>query len=86
MQNTSITTEKHIHNSSRGPTELNTQHIYQLNTSDNLASGLNPLAVDHKIHDKYPKLLHIPLLNTRYDTVYIPKDVSGTLHPIGSKI
>ena len=44
------------------PTELNTKHIYQLNASEDLPSGIIPLAVDHRIDHKYPKLLNIPLL------------------------
>ena len=62
---------------------MNKQHIYQLNAGDDLLSGLIPLAVDHRIHHKYPKLLSVPLLNTAYDTVYIPrKTVIGTSHPL----
>ena len=51
------------------PTELDTQHIYTLDTSDDLPLGLIPLAVDHKINHIYPKLLSIPILNTAYDRV-----------------
>ena len=54
-------------------TELNTKHIYQLKASDDLPSGLISLAVNHRIHDKYQKLLNIPQLNTDYDTVHIPR-------------
>ena len=62
-------------------TELNTQHTYLLNASDDLPSGLITQAVDHKIHHNYPKLLNIPLLNTEYDTIHVPrKTVIGTLH------
>ena len=58
-------------------TELNTQHM------DDLLPGLIPLAVDHRIHHKYPKLLSIPILNTAYDAVYITRTTMiGTLYPI----
>ena len=63
------------------PTELSTQHIHQLNTSDDLLSGLIPLAMDHRNHQKYLKMLNIPLLITAYDTVYISRK-SITFHPI----
>ena len=42
------------------PTELNTKHLYQMGVTDDLPSGIIPLAVDHKINHKYPKLLKIP--------------------------
>ena len=32
-----------------------------------------PLAMDHKVHHKYPKLLKILLLNTEHGTVHIPR-------------
>ena len=57
----------------QAPTELNTNHIYQLDTKDDLLSGIIPLAVDHKIDHKYPKSLKMPLLNTYYETIYIPR-------------
>ena len=50
----------------QAPTELDTQHIYTLNTSDDNTLDLIPLAADHKINHKYPKLLNIPILNTAY--------------------
>ena len=55
----------------QAPTELNTQHIYQLNASDDLLSGIIPLAVNHRIHEKYQKMLEIFLLNTEHDTIHI---------------
>ena len=56
------------------PTDLNTQCIYALNTS---------LAVYHKINHKYPKSLSIPILNTTYNRVCIPRaTVFSTLNPI----
>ena len=68
------------------PTALDTQHIYQLDTSDNLPLGLIPLAVDHKINHKYPKSLSIPILNTAYDTVWISRaTVISTLNPVEIK-
>ena len=64
-------------------TELNTQHIYKLNTIDDLQSGFIPLAVDHRTHQKYQNLLSIPILNTEYDAVFIPRTtVIGTVHPL----
>ena len=70
----------------QAPTELNTKHIYQLNASDDLPSGIIPLAVNHWIHHKYPRLLNITLLNTEYDTAHVStKTVSETLHPIDSE-
>ena len=70
----------------QAPTELNTHHIYQLSTSDDLPSGLILLAVYDRIHHKYPNLLSIPLLNTAYDTVHVlRKTVLGTLNPIDIK-
>ena len=67
----------------QAPTEQNTQCIYQLNTSDDLPSGLICLAVNQRIHHKYPTLLNIPLLNREFDTIH--NTVIGTLHPIDSK-
>ena len=43
----------------QAPTELNTQHIYQLNASDDLPLGLILLAVNQRIHHKYTELLNI---------------------------
>ena len=37
------------------PVELDTEDIYTLNASDNLPSGIFPLAVDFKNDHKYPK-------------------------------
>ena len=70
----------------QAPSELNIQHIYQLNTSDFLPSGLIRLAVDHRIHQKYPKLLSVPIHNTVNDTVHFQRTtVPGTLYPIDIK-
>ena len=55
------------------PTEVNTQHIYALDASDDLPSGLIPLVVDHFINHTYPKSLSILTPNTKYDRVCIPK-------------
>ena len=49
------------------PNELDEQHIYVLDASDDLPLGLIPLAVDHKNDPKYPKLLSIPVMNTTYE-------------------
>ena len=57
----------------QAPTEINAQHIYQLNPSDDLLSDIIALAVNHKIHHKYPRLLNISLHNTEYDRVHIPR-------------
>ena len=65
------------------PVELKTQHIYQLNAGDYLLLCLIPLAVDHRIHHKYPKMLSIPILITAYDAVHITRTTMiGILHPI----
>ena len=66
----------------QAPTEC-TEHLYQLDATDELLSGILPLAVNHKIDYKYPKLLKIPLLNTEHNTVHILiKTVIGTLQPV----
>ena len=65
------------------PSELNTQHIYAFNASNNLPLGIIPSAVNHKISHKYPKSLSLPVLNTAYDRVCIPRaTVFGTLNLI----
>ena len=67
----------------QAPNNLNTRHLYQLDATDDLPSGIIPLAVDHNIDHKYPKLLKIPLLNTEHSTVHIPrKTVIGKLQPL----
>ena len=67
----------------QAPTELDTQHIHQLNASDDLLSYIIPQADGHRIHDKYPKFLSMVILNTAYDAVHIPKtNVIGTWYPI----
>ena len=48
-------------------TELNSQYIFKLDTSEDLLDGLIPLVVDHKVNCKYPKLLKIPAINTSYN-------------------
>ena len=55
------------------PTELDTQCIYALDTSDDLPLALLPLVVDHKINHKYPKLLCKPILITSYDRAHVPR-------------
>ena len=46
--------------------------------------GIIHLAVDHRIDQKCIKLLNIPLLNTEYDAVYVPrKAMARQLKPIG---
>ena len=62
----------------QAPTKLNNRHLYQLYTNDDLPSDLIPLAVDHKIDYKYPKLQKVPLLNTEHNKVYIPRQVRAT--------
>ena len=38
--------------------------------------------VDHRIDHKCPKLLNIPLLNTKYDAAHVPsKTILGRLQP-----
>ena len=65
------------------PTELTTRHLYQLDTADNLPSGIIPLAVDHIIDHKYHKLLRIPLLSRENNIVQIPrKTIIDKLQPI----
>ena len=81
-RSTSNTAKKHMHNISKAPTELNTKHIYQLDTADDLTSGIS-IAVDHRIDHKYPKLQNIPLPITEYDTIHIPrKTIIRKLQPI----
>ena len=63
----------------QAPIELNTKYINQLDAVDDLPSGIIPLAVDHKIDHKYPKLLRTSLLNTEYDTIYIPRYLDDIL-------
>ena len=55
------------------PTELDTHHIYALVSCNDLPLVLILLAVDHKIDHKYPKSLSIPIFNTAYNGVYIPR-------------
>ena len=40
----------------QAPTKLNTRHIYQPDVINCLPPSITPLAVDHKIDHKYPKL------------------------------
>ena len=62
-------------------TELDTQHIYTLDVSDDLPLGLIPLVVDHKIDHKYPKSASILILSTKYYRIYIPSAaVTGMLN------
>ena len=63
----------------QAPSELNTKYIYQLNTTDDLPSGIIPLAFNRRIDHKYPKLLNIPLLNTEYNAVHIPRKNLGKI-------
>ena len=63
--------------------ELNTKHIYQLSVSEDLLSGIIPLAVNYRIDHKYQKLLNIPLLSTGYNAVLVPRrTVIGKLQSI----
>ena len=39
----------------QAPTEFDKQHIYTINSSDDLPLGLIPLAINHEIDHKYPK-------------------------------
>ena len=67
----------------KAPTKLNPRHLYQMDATNNLPPGIIPLAVDHKIDHKYPKLMHITLLNMEHNTVQIQrKTVTGKLQPI----
>ena len=67
----------------KGPTEVNTRYLYQLDAADNLPPGIISLAVDHKIDHRYPKLLQKPLINMEHNTVDIPiKAVICKLKPI----
>ena len=67
----------------QNPTELDTQHIYTLNASNDLPLGLIFLVVDHNIDHKYPKSLSILILDTAYDRFWIPRAaVIGTLNPV----
>ena len=45
----------------QAPTELDTKHLCQLDAIGDLASGIIPLALDHKIELQYHKLLKTPL-------------------------
>ena len=38
----------------QAPTKLNTRHLYRLDATDNLPSGIIPLAVDHKLITSIP--------------------------------
>ena len=58
-------------NTVQAQTELRPQYLYKLNASDYLPSELIPLAVDHKINHKFPKLLNIVILSTAHSRVYI---------------
>ena len=44
------------------PMDLNSQHFYELDTSDDLLDGLIPFS--QKVNHNYHKLLKIPILNT----------------------
>ena len=68
------------------PIELDTQHIYDLNASNDLPLGVIFLVVDDKIDHKYPKSLRIPILKTPYDRVYISRaTVTSILNPSETK-
>ena len=63
----------------QAPTEIKPQYIYELNTNDDLQSDLIPLAVDHRINHKCPKLSNIPILSM----AHIPKStIFGILKPV----
>ena len=69
--------------SGQAPTKVNTKYLYQLYATDDLPSGIIPLAVEHKIDHRYPRLLKIPLFNTKHNAVHIPrKTIIGNLWPI----
>ena len=71
----------------KAPIKLNTKHINPVNATDDLLSGIIPLAVDHKMDHKYLKLLKIPLFNTEHHTKYIQrKTIIGILQPIEIEI
>ena len=68
------------------PTELNTNHLYQLNAIADLLSGIASLAVDHRIDHMYSYLLKISLLNMEHDTIHISrKTFIGKLQSIDIK-
>ena len=70
----------------QAPTELKPQNIYKLTTSEDLLGWLIPLAAEHKVNHKYPKLLSICVLNTSYDRVYVPRlMVFGMLKPLDTE-
>ena len=48
----------------QAPINLEPQCICEFSTSNDLPLGLIPLAVNHKINHKYPKLLNTYILNT----------------------
>ena len=67
----------------QAPTELTTRHLYHLDATNDLLSGVIPLEVDHKIDHMYSILLQIPLLNTEHNTVHISRKTTiGQLHPL----
>ena len=66
--------------------ELDTQHIYILDASDDLPLGLIPSIVNHKTDHKGPKLLIIPMLNNTYNRVCISRATTiSTLNPVELK-
>ena len=67
-------------------TELKPQQTYKLNTSDDLPDGLILLAVNHKVTNKYLKLLIIPVINTSYNRAYVPRSTTfGMLKPLDTE-
>ena len=67
----------------QAPIELKPQYIYELSASNDLPSNLIPLATDHKIKHRYPKLLNIPILNAAHSRLYIPKSIAfKTMKPV----
>ena len=78
-----ITTKKHICIIITGTNQAKQKtSLYQLDTTDDLPSGIMPLAVGHKMDHKYPKLLKIPMLNMEHDTIHILRTIIGNLQPI----
>ena len=54
-----------------------------MDATDDFPPSIIPLALDHEIDHRYPKLLKIPLLNAEHNTVHIPrKIIIDTLQPI----
>ena len=69
-----------VNHHSSNTNRIKSQHMYELDSSDDLPDGLIPLAVNHKVNHTYSKLLKIPVLNTSYKRVYIPRSTTYLVH------